>query len=231
MTSPGTGPSLWEGSMKIKKPSPSMAVAFVALVFAMSGTAFAAVNYARNAGAVDGKSAVGSGSSLKRAAGKLVTTQRHGSGKGRIAQKYLDIRSLPGYARGVTGTFGKGLAVQDNQTLAPETIGVVFGLGTLTASCYDQNATPGKEDPATRLVFINQSGTGVNVARSVGGNAPFVGALPNGAQNDWTIKGSNTFELHIERAGVNYFVKGTVRQEGANTADANCLFYGFSLAV
>lgn len=217
--------------MKIKRPSPSMAVAFLALVLAMSGTAFAAVNYARNAGAVDGKSAVGSGSSLKRAAGKLVTTQRHGSGKGKIAQKYLDIKSVPGFARGVTGKFGKWIPVQDNQSLAPETIGVVFGLGTLTASCVDQNSTPGKEDPATRLIFTNQSGSDANVARTVGNGKPAVAVLPNAAQDGWTINGSNTFELLIERNGATYYVKGAVRQQGANTADASCTFYGLSIAV
>jgi hypothetical protein len=96
---------------------------------------------------------------------------------------------------------------------------------------FDQNNTPGREDPATRLVFTNQSGAGVNVARTVGSGAPFVAALPNAAQTDWTITGSNTFELHIERFGANYFVKGVVRQEGRNTADASCLFYGFSIAM
>jgi hypothetical protein len=214
--------------MKIRRPSPAMAVAFLALVLALSGTAFAAVNYARNAGAVDGRSAVGSGASNKRAAGKLVTTRAHGPLKGKIAKQYLD---LSGLGRGSNSTFGRGLAVQDNQTLAPDTIGVVPGLGTLTASCFDQNNTVGREDPATRLVFVNQSGAGVNVARTVGSGAPFVAALPNSAQTDWTITGSNTFELHIERFGANYFVKGVVRQEGRNTADASCLFYGFSIAM
>src|SRR4051812_26680561 len=100
--------------MKMKRPSPAMAVAFLALVLAMSGTAFAAVNYARNSGAVDGKSAAGSGASNKRAAGKLVTTMAKGDDRGKIRQRYLD---LDGLARGVTGTFGRGLTVQDNQTL------------------------------------------------------------------------------------------------------------------
>jgi hypothetical protein len=205
-----------------------MAVAFLALVLALSGTAFAAVNYARNAGAVNGKHAVGSGVSLSRAAGKLVTTQRRGAGRGTIAQRYLDTSGL---ARGQTSTFGKYLQVPDNQTLAPEQIGVLPGLGTLTGSCFDQNATAGREDPATKLVFINQSGDPVNVSRSVGSGTPLVATLANGTQTEWTIGGSNTFELHIERRGVNYFVRGVVRQDGANTSNATCLFYGFSLAI
>ena len=214
--------------MRMKRPSPAMVVAFLALVLAMSGTAFAAVNYARNSGAVDGKSAVGSGSSLSRAAGKLVTTQRKGANKGRIAQKYL---ALGGLARGATSKFGKYLAVSDNQTLMPETIGAVFGLGTLTASCFDQNATAGREDPATKVVFANQSGGVINVARTVGGGNPTVAEVPNGVETTWTVGGSSTFQLHIERNGTNYFVNGVVRQDGRNTDNAACLIYGFSLAT
>jgi len=215
--------------MKIRRPSPAMAVAFLALVLALSGTAFAAVNYARNAGAVDGRSAVGSGASNKRAAGKLVTTRAHGPAKGTIAQQYLD---LHGVARGgATATFDKGLAVADNQTLAPEAIGVAFGLGTLSVSCADQSAIAGREDPSARLTFANQSGVDINVARTVGTGNAFLGALPNGAQHAWTINGSNTFELHVERPGVNYLVKGTVRQVGANTGDAACLIYGLTITA
>src|SRR4051794_6227665 len=114
--------------MNIKRPSPAMAVAFLALVLAMPGTAFAAVNYARNSGAVDGKSAAGSGASNKRAAGKLVTTMAKGDDRGKIRQRYLD---LDGLARGASSKFGKYLPVQDNQSLNPEVIGGVFGLGTL----------------------------------------------------------------------------------------------------
>jgi hypothetical protein len=214
--------------MKMKRPSPAMAVAFLALVLAMSGTAFAAVNYARNAGAVDGKSAAGSGASNRRAAGKLITTMAKGEDRGKIRQKYLD---LDGLARGSTSKFGKYLAVQDNQTLTPEVIGAVFGLGTLTASCFDQNNTAGREDPATRVVFANQSGGVINVARTIGGGNPTVAEVQNGVETSWAMGGSNTFALHIERNGVNYFVNGVVRQDGRNTDNGSCLIYGFSLAT
>jgi hypothetical protein len=214
--------------MKVNRPSPAMAVAFLALVLALSGTAFAAVDYARKAGAVDGRSAVGDGASRARAAGKLVATQRKGAGQGTIRQKYLDVSGL---ARGQTSTFGKYLAVQDNQVLAPEALGVVPGLGTLTASCFDQSSQPGREDPATRLAFANQSGDAINVARTVGPSTPFIAAVANGALSEWVISGSSTFELHIERKGVNYFVKGVVRQDGRNTSDASCLLYGFSVGT
>ena len=77
--------------MKPKLPSPAMVVAIMALLVALSGTAVAAVNFASNAGAVDGKSAVASSASLNSAAGKLVATQRSGAGKGRLAAKFLDL--------------------------------------------------------------------------------------------------------------------------------------------
>lgn len=212
---------------KLHVPSPSMVVALIALVLAMTGSAVAAVTYARNAGAVDGKSAVAHGASLKSAAGRLVATKRTGSEAGRIDQRYLD-RNL---ARGRTSNFGRAFDVPDNQTLAPVPIGSIPGLGTLTASCTDQNQAPGAEDPSTTLVFSNTSGQPINVARTVGGNNPLVTALTAGAQTTWTIAGSNTFELHLERKGVNYLARGVVRQDGRGTNAATCLVYGFSLAT
>ena len=67
--------------MKLRLPSPAMVVAVIALIVALSGTAIAAVDFARNAGAVDGKSAVGAKASLRSAAGKLVATSTGGNGK------------------------------------------------------------------------------------------------------------------------------------------------------
>jgi hypothetical protein len=214
--------------MHFRTPSPAMVVAIVALVMATTGSAIAAVNFARNAGAVDGKSAVASGAPLSRAAGRLVATQRTGPGKGRIATKYLD---LTGYARGGTATFGHAFAVTDNATGAPTPIGVIPGLGALTASCIDQDATIGREDPQTTLVFQNTSGDVVNLSRTVGNGDPFIAPLPNGTVNQFTINGSNTFTLHIEHKGTNYFASGVVRQDGRGTSGASCLVYGFALAV
>ena len=213
--------------MNISRPSPSMVVSIIALVFAMTGTGIAAVNFATNAGAVDGKSAVADGASRSVAAGRLVATQRSGDEKGRIASRYLD----PDLARGATSVFGKAYQVADNQTLAPEALGSIPGLGQLTASCTDQNGTAGKEDPGTTLVFATQSGDAVNFSRTIGSTAPEIGALATGAQHQFSIGGSSTFELHVERKGTNYFVKGVVRQDGRNTDNASCLVYGFSLAT
>jgi len=75
--------------MKFSRPSPSMVVASVALFVSLGGTSVAAINYATNAGAVDGKSAVFAGSSLNQAAGKLVATNRSGADKGRVPGKFV----------------------------------------------------------------------------------------------------------------------------------------------
>lgn len=213
---------------RIPTPSPAMVVAFIALCIAMTGTAFAAIDYARNAGAVDGKSAVADGASRKDAAGRLVATQRSGDAKGTIASRYLDLRS---YARGTTATFGRAFEVIDNQPGASTAIGSIPGVGTLSAQCLDQNDRAGVEDPATVITLANGAGEPVNLARTSGGAAPVVAALLPGAQHTFTIGGSNTFELHLERKGVNYLATGVVRQDGRGTAAASCLVYGFSLTV
>lgn len=212
----------------VRMPSPALVLAFIALIVAMTGTAFAAVNFARNAGAVDGKSAVADGASLRAARGRLVATQRSGDARGKIRQRYLD---LAGVARGTTATFGRAFEVADNAQGAPTAIGGIPGLGTLTAQCNDQQPDAGREDPITVIAFANQSGDAVNVARTVGNGDPLITALANGAQTAFTIGGSNTFELHIERKGVNYLAQGVVRQDGRNTPTATCLVYGFALAI
>lgn len=203
--------------MHIPKPSASMIVATTALVFAMTGAGIAAVN----ATSVDGVSAVKSGASAKRAAGKLVTTERKGTGKGTIAARYLN----PGTS------FSQLFPVEDNRTLAPTKFSSITGLGTLTAQCFDQNAAAGNEDPATTVAFANSSGVTVNVSRTVGNSAAAIGIVPNGAQSTFTIGGSNTFEYHVQKSNVNYFVRGVVRQDGRGSANASCFIYGFSIVV
>jgi hypothetical protein len=214
--------------MKLRIPSPAMGVALLALFVALAGTAFAAVNYATNAGAVDGKSAVANGASRSAAAGRLVATQKTGDAKGTIASKYLDLRS---YARAGTSTFGKAFDVVDNATGALTPIGTIPGVGALTAQCLDQNAKVGVEDPATTVTFANSAGDAVNLSRTIGTSVPVVASMPNGTQDTFTISGSNTFQLHLERKGVNYLATGVVRQDGRNTPTASCLIYGFSLTV
>ena len=213
---------------RLPLPSPAMVVALVALVVALSGTAVAAVTYARNAGAVDGKSAVSSGASRADAAGRLVATQRSGPGQGRIDARHLD---LAGVAQGRTETFGRAFDVQDNAQGAPEAIGTIPGLGTLTASCLDQNPAPGVEDPLTRIVFTNDSGDAVNLSRTAGGGEPDIGAVLAGTVSQFHVGGSTTFELHLERRGLNALTSGVVRQDGRGGDRASCLVYGFTLTV
>jgi hypothetical protein len=213
--------------MKPKLPSPAMIVALLALVMATSGTAVAAVSFARNAGAVDGKSAVGNGATNHRAAGKLVATTRHGANRGRINHKYLE-----GVMRGSATTFGRASDVVDNQTLAPFAIGGVPGVGFLTATCNDQNPRAGIEDPSTTIAFANSSGEAISVSKRVGNGPAAVLPLLNGVQTTLVVNGSNTFELHVQRPnGTNYAVNGVVRQDGSRTAAAQCLVYGYALTI
>lgn len=214
--------------MKPRLPSPAMVVAMAALIVALSGTAVAAVNFARNAGAVDGKSAVSSGAKLDSAAGKLVATQRSGSGKGRIDSRYLE---LPQVVRGSSATFGRALSVVDNAPLVPLQIGSVPGIGALNATCKDENATAGRLDPATTITLANTSGEAINLMRKIDTDAATVVPLPNGVIHEFTISGSRPFTLHIERRGSNTLVQGVVRQDGRNQPTASCLVYGFSLVV
>jgi hypothetical protein len=214
--------------MKISRPQPATIISIVALVMASTGSAVAAVSFARNAGAVDGKSAVGSGSTLSHAAGKLITTQKKGAGKGKIAQKYLDVSGLAG---GATSTFGHAVPVPDNASSVPTQIGGIPGLGPLSATCLDQDNTVGQGDPQTTITFQNTSGDVVNQSRTIGGGNPAIGAVLANTQSAFTINGSSTFELHLQRGGTNYFVRGVVRQDGRGTNAATCVVYGFTLAV
>lgn len=212
--------------MRLKPPSPAMVVALLALVMATSGTAVAAVSFARNAGAVDGKSAVGNGASNRRAAGRLVATTRTGANRGRINHKYLQ-----GVMRGTSTTFGRAFDVADNQSLAPVLIGGVLGLGGLTATCNDQSPAAGVEDPSTTVTFSNLSGEAVSLSKRVGNGPATVAPLLNGVQTGLVVNGSNTFELHVQRRGTNYAVNGVVRQDGSRTAAAQCLVYGYALTI
>lgn len=212
--------------MRVRKPSPSMVVSCVALVMASTGTAVAAVTYATNAGKVDGKDAVHAGSTLAQAAGDVVATNRTGADRGRIPGKFLaDVM------RGGADSFSRPAEVQDNAADVPTAVSSIPGLGTLSASCFDQNRNAGTEDPATTLTFANQSGVAVNVAQQIGGGNPSVFAqLPN-TTSQFTVGGSNAFRLHIEKQGTNYVIEGVVRQDGRGSPAASCLVYGYALRV
>lgn len=205
-------------------PSPAMAVACVALFVALGGTSLAAVNYARNAGAVDGKSAVASSSTLARAAGNVVATARSGDDKGRIPSKFL-----AGVAKATT--FGAAVQVQDNADGAQKALTRVPGIGSLTASCSDQSAVAGREDPVTTITLTNGSGVTINLAKRIGGRDADVVAQAPGTVETIKIGGSNTFELHAQLRNRDLVVQGVVRQDGRGGSNASCVFYGTSMVV
>jgi hypothetical protein len=211
------------------RPSPAMIVAVVALVMAMSGSAVAVVSFARNSGAVDGKSAVSAGVTNARAAGRLVATQRRGANRGKIPARYLNLpRTVLG--NGAVSDFSQATDVVDNATGAATLLTNLNGFGSLTATCSDQSNTAGREDPRTTLTFTNGSGAPVNVARTLGGAAD-LRAVATGTTYPTVINGSNTVLLHLERAGTNVLVQIAVRQDGAGTASGSCLVVGTVLAV
>jgi hypothetical protein len=210
--------------MSFKRPSPAMVVACVALFVALGGTSVAAVNYARNAGKVDGKDAVKSSRSLKTAAGNLVAAVSSGHLKGQIANKHLAETPL---AR----PFAQYLGVVDNAAGAPVRLADTGTVGTLTATCSDQAAKPGVEDPVATISFVDDSGGAINVAKRIGVNPAEVGGLQNGTVSSLTIRGSNTFEFDANLFGAVTQVQGVVRQDGSGTPDAHCLVYGTAQQV
>jgi hypothetical protein len=211
--------------IRFGKPSPAMAVALVALVFAMTGTAAAVVTYARNAGAVNGKHAYSAGVSNARVAGNLVATRRSGPLRGTIPLQYLD----PSAGRSVS--FGRATDVIDNAGQAPFTIADIPGFGKLEATCGDQNNKVNVEDPTTTITFTNTSGQPLNFARATGtGGVSVAGLVPN-QTSSFVVNGSNTYVINLLRQGTSLVVHGVVRQDGANTPSAFCVNYGQAPAV
>ena len=178
---------------KIGRPSPAMVVALIALVFAMTGSAAAVVSFARNAGAVDGKSATSSGASNGFASGKLVALRKSGLLRGTLPSKFLDPTTV---ARDFV--FGRNAEVIDNGSETPFTIATIPGFGTVTATCGDENNNAGNENPKTTITFGNTSGQNIEFARSTGsGGALGVVNLANNQASSFTI---NVVE-HVHAAG------------------------------
>jgi hypothetical protein len=207
--------------MRIGKPSPAMVVAVVALFMATTGTAAAVVSFARNAGAVDGKSGYAAGVSTRTAAGDLVATARRGPLAGKIPARYLD---LGGLTRALS--FGRASDVIDNATESAIELFAVPGLGTLTTTCRDENPTGGREDPVTRVTFSNTAGEPINFARTAGTGTVLVQVLQPNQAASFEVRGSNTYVLNVQRGGTSLVVNGAVRQDGTGSAAASCLNYG-----
>lgn len=210
--------------MKFRKPSPAMAVALAALVMASTGTAVAAtVKFARNAGAVDGKSAVWASSSKASAAGKLVTTRANGADTGKFSNRFL--AHVP-----YTNRFGAAYDVADNASGAAQMLNRTR-LGTLSASCNDQRGAAGVEDPSLTLTYSNGRAGDLNFARETGTGAVQVVHVARGTAQSFAINGSNTFRVHVEAAGVNVLYEGMVRQDGRGTSAGRCVVVGVARTI
>lgn len=224
--------------MKLKRPSPAMAVAMLALVMSMTGGAIAAVNYAQNSDAVDGYSAVkASKAGKKKAAGKLVATYKRGDNRGRLPLRIVagaaSERSLESLAeaaaRGANGA--RLIAVTDNQTTVADTM-VDLGLGNLQVACADQNDQGGIENAATRITITNDSGAPFNLARELGNAPAQILTLENGAAETFSVAQQNTFRIQLQGAdGTTVLVDGTAQQTGQGTNDSSCAVWATAIVV
>ncbi|MGH2941995.1 MAG: hypothetical protein ACRDLN_04385 [Solirubrobacteraceae bacterium] len=212
-------------------PSPAMVVALIALVVASSGTAFAVVNYARNAGAVDGRSAVSARSSLGRAAGNLVATESAGRDKGRIPNRYLaDVM------RGSSTSLTRYMRVIDNQEGPVAPLAIIPRIGRLDAQCRDQDPAVGVESTQTVITFTASERGGVNVSRLLGRdiessrNAVVFTARRNEPVAILSFADS-LFQLVLQARDRTVFINGASRTDANRSADAACLIFGIGLRV
>ena len=217
--------------MKLRLPSPAMVVAVVALIVALSGTAIAAVDFAQNAGAVDGRSAVGASTSLRDAAGKLVATASGGEGKGQIPARFVD-----GVMRGGTMSLSKYLHTVDNQTGRPTPLLIVPGIGRFDARCDDADPAVGTQSTRTSISFTASVDQGVNVSRLLGrdvgsGQRPAVFSAPKGQAVSILGRADGLFQLIMEAKGRSVVVTGAARTDNGPGPQAACLIWGAAFRV
>jgi hypothetical protein len=208
-----------------------MVVAVVALVVALSGTAIAAVDFAQNAGAVDGKSAVGATASLREAAGRLVATQTGGEGEGRIPARFLD-----GVMRGGTMTLSKYLHTVDNQAGRPTPLLIVPGIGRFDAQCDDVDPTAGTQTTRTSINFTAAVKDGVNVSRLLGrdigaGERPAVFNAPRGRQVSILASADGLFQVIMAAGRRSVLVTGAARTDHGPGPKAACRIWGAAFRV
>ena len=209
--------------MRIRRPSPAMVVSIIALVMSTTGSAVAAVNFARNAGHVDGLNAVGASATLGKAKGKLVATARGGSNPGQIPGKFL--AGVPH-----SDPFLHAQEVTDNATGATIDIAVT-PLGKITATCSDQAGAVGTEDPSSRIQYVNSTPGEINIHRRVGNGTGEVTTVAPNTVNEFTVNGSNDFRIHLASLETNAIVEGVVRQTGARTPAGACVAFGVQSVV
>lgn len=219
--------------MRRKMPSPSMVVSMIALAIALSGTAVAAVavDYARNAGKVDGKSAVPASSSPKRAAGKLVATASAGRYKGRLPGGLVS-----DVMRGATTNLTKYIRVVDNTDGPSVALAIIPGIGRLDAQCRDQDPTTGVESTQTLITFRASDRRGVNVSRLLGRDIDraqsgvVFSALPNTPVPVINFA-DPLFQLMLQARERTVLIMGSSRTTANRTADAACLIWGIAMRV
>lgn len=217
--------------MRRRMPSPAMVVAIVALVVALSGTAVAAVDFARNAGAVDGKSAVSASSSLRHAKGKLVAAATAGPGKGRIPGRFIS-----DVMRGGSTSLSRYLRAVDNADGPIVPLAIIPGLGRLDAQCRDQDPTPDIKSTQTLVTFTASDARGVNVSRLLGSD---IGSSREGivftAAKDVPVAimqfADSLFQLTLQAGDRTVFVSGAARADLNRTAQAACLIFGVGFRV
>jgi len=217
--------------VKLRLPSPAMVVAVIALIVALSGTAIAAVNFAQNAGAVDGRSAVGAKASLRSAAGKLVATSTGGNGKGQIPARFLD-----GVMRGGTQTLSKYLRTVDNQAGRPTPLLIIPGIGRFDAQCDDVDPTVGTQTTRTSINFTASVSQGVNVSRLLGrdigaAERPAVFSALKGQPVSILASADGLFEVIMEAKGRSVLVTGAARTDNGPGPAAACLLWGTAFRV
>jgi hypothetical protein len=217
--------------MRLRMPSPAMVVALIALVVSSSGTAFAVVNYARNAGAVDGKSAVSSDSSLREATGNLVATAQAGRNRGRIPARFVaDVM------RGGSTSLTRYMRVVDDQAGPVVPLAIIPKIGRLDAQCRDQDPAPGVESTQTVISFTASERGGVNVSRLLGRdiesarNAVVFTALKDRPVPILSLA-DNLFQLVLQARNRTVFINGAGRSDANRSADAACLVFGLALRV
>jgi hypothetical protein len=217
--------------MRLRMPSPAMVVALVALVVASSGTAFAVVNYAQNAGAVDGKSAVAASSTLKRAEGNLVATATAGPGRGRIPGRFVS-----GVMKGGSTSLTKYMRVIDDEPGPVVPLAIIPKIGRLDAQCRDQDAEPGVESTQTVITFTASEPGGVNISRLLGRDIEsarnaVVFTAPRNQPVPILSFADNLFQLVLQARDRTVFVNGASRSDANRSADAACLIFGIALRV
>jgi hypothetical protein len=217
--------------VKVRLPSPAMVVAVVALVVALSGTAIAAVDFARNAGAVDGKSAVGASASRSSAAGRLVATASGGAGKGQIPARFLD-----GVMRGGTMTLSKYLRTVDNQVGRPTPLLIVPGIGRFDARCDDVDPAAGTQTTRTSITFTASVAQGVNVSRLLGrdiqtSQRPDVFSAPKAQPVSILGSADGLFQVIMEAKGRSVLITGAARTDNGPGPRAACLIWGTAFRV